>query len=114
MGFLWNKLIRDENLLNQYNDRVNDQIEKEVIEKVDPKVNNNILHYLPCQPVVTPNKTTTKLRVVYDASACTSTGVSLNEALFREPVTLPDSCEILLRWRRGNFALVADIEKAFL
>ena len=63
--------------------------------------------------MVTPNKTTTKLKVVYDAPAHTSTGVNLNEVLFRGPVMLPDFCGILLRWRRGNFALIADMEKSF-
>ena len=114
MRSLWNKLRRDENLLNQYNNIVSDQIEKGIIERVDPKLKDNLVHYLPHQPVVTPNKTTTELRVVYDASAHTNTEVSLNEALFRGPIMLPDLCGILLRWRRGNFALIADIEKAFL
>ena len=114
MRFLQNKLVKNENLFNQYNDLAKDQIEKRIIKKVDPKVKNNLVHYLPRQLVVTPNKTTTKLRVVYDASAHTSTGVSLNKVLFGGPVMLPDLCWILLRWRRENFALIADIEKAFL
>ena len=32
----WNKLIKNENLLNQYNDIVKDQIKKGIIEKVGP------------------------------------------------------------------------------
>lgn len=63
--------------------------------------------------MVTPGKVSTELRIVYDASAHAS-GASLNEALLRGPVMLPDLRGILLRWRAKNYALVADLEKAFL
>ena len=58
---------------------------------------------------------TTKLRVVYDASAKTEAeSKSLNESLYRGPVLLQDLCGILLRFRLHIIAIVSDIEKAFL
>jgi hypothetical protein len=39
---------------------------------------------------------------------------SLNEYLYRGPVMLKDLCGLLLRFRIPKFAVVADIEKAFL
>jgi len=42
-------------------------------------------YYLPHQAVVRPDSVTTKLRVVFDASAKTSTGNSLNDKLMTGP-----------------------------
>ena len=94
---LWTKLSQNPKLLSDYNETVKTQLQDGIIEIADNKNNKGLVHYLPHQPVITPNKTTTKLRVVYDASAHTS-GASLNEALLRGPVLLPDLCGILLRW----------------
>ena len=38
-------------------------------------------YYLPTHGVTKESSTTTKLRVVFDASACTSSGISLNDQL---------------------------------
>ena len=72
-------------------------------------------HYLPHHAVINPKKTTTKIRVVYDASAKTKKeNKSLNECLYRGPVLLNDLCALLMRFRLNQIAIVADIEKAFL
>ena len=65
--------------------------------------------------MVNPLKATTKVRVVYDASAKARKDVqSLNECLYRGPVMLQDLIGILLRFCLNKVAVVADIEKAFL
>ena len=70
---------------------------------------------MPHHPVMTPSKSTNKLRIVYDASIKAKKGdKSLNECLHRGPVLLPDLCGILLRFRIQSIAIFADIEKAFL
>ena len=62
---------------------------------------------------MTPEKTTTKLRIVFDASAKTRKGnPSLNESLHRGPIILEDLCGLLMRFRL-KVALIADVEKAF-
>ena len=64
---------------------------------------------------MTPEKTTTKIRIVFDASAKTRKGShSLNESLHRGPIILEDLGGLLMRFRLNKVALVADIEKAFL
>ena len=71
------------------------------------------MHYLPHHAVIRHDRDTTKVRVVYDASA-RSSGPSLNDCLYTGPKfnqTIPD---ILLRFRTHRVALTADIEKAFL
>lgn len=70
------------------------------------------VHYLPHHGVVRQDKTTSKLRIVYDASA-KSTGPSLNVCLYTGP-KFGQSIFGILRFRLHNVALVRDIEKAFL
>ncbi|KAH7701169.1 Pao retrotransposon peptidase family protein, partial [Aphelenchoides avenae] len=65
--------------------------------------------------VVREEKATTKVRIVYDASAKGGPGTkSLNQCLYRGPVFLPDLAGMLLRFRIGKIVIAADIEKAFL
>ncbi|XP_062538332.1 uncharacterized protein LOC134206617 [Armigeres subalbatus] len=69
--------------------------------------------YLPHHPVVKEASTTTKVRVVFDASCKTSSGVSLNEALLVGPVVQDDLRSIILRSRTKQILLVSDVEKMF-
>ena len=63
--------------------------------------------------VVRQDKATSKLRVVYDASART-TGPLLNDCLYTGPKFGQSIFDILLRFRLQQEALTGDIEKAFL
>ena len=106
-------------LIQKYDDIITDQREKGIIEKVGSESNSLIKHYIPHHAVVNPTKATTKVRVVYDASAkcrseCRSENRSLNECLHRGPILLQNLTGILLRFRLNKIAMVADIEKAFL
>lgn len=102
-------------LLKAYDTVINDQLEKGIIEKVDETSADGPKHYLPHHAVINPLKPTTKLRIVYDASAKTrKENNSLNECLYRGPVMLNDLCGLLMRFRLNQIAIVADIEKAFL
>ncbi|XP_060575739.1 uncharacterized protein LOC132733143 [Ruditapes philippinarum] len=110
-----NKLKNKPDVMEKYNSVIQDQIDKGIVEKVDYSTKDSIQHYIPHHAVITPQKTTTKLRVVYDASAKTRPEYkSLNECLFRGPVMLQDLCGLLMRFRLKRVALISDIEKAFL
>lgn len=71
------------------------------------------LFYLPHQPVVKASSLTTKLRVVFDGSAKTSTGVSLNQKLLSGPNIQQDSWAIMVRFRGHQFVMTADIKMRF-
>ncbi|CAF1060894.1 unnamed protein product [Didymodactylos carnosus] len=103
-------------LLKQYDLIIQDQIDKGIIEEVqESHVDGLIVHYIPHQAVITPTKTTTKVRIVYDGSAKTNkNNLSINDCLYRGSVMLADLCSLLLRFRLNKVAIVADIEKAFL
>uniref|UniRef100_A0A914Y521 Uncharacterized protein n=1 Tax=Panagrolaimus superbus TaxID=310955 RepID=A0A914Y521_9BILA len=94
------KKIQDVTLLPKYNKIFLDQLEKMMIEEVSESTPTGpYVHYLPHHPVITPDKATTKLRIVYDGSAKTPNGKCLNDYLLRGPVLLPDLCGTLLRFR---------------
>ena len=99
----------------RFRDVIKEQIEQGIVEVVpDPdSMQADKVCYLPHHAVIRQDKETTKLRIVYDASA-KSTGPSLNECLQIGPKF--DQCilDILQRFRTQKIALTADIEKAFL
>ena len=91
---------------------------KGIIEKVESSKTSHPgpgkTNYLPHHPVISRDKETTKLRVVYDASAKMNGNPSLNDCLYSGPSLLPSIADVLMRFRFHKVALVADIEKAFL
>ncbi|MCP9260663.1 Pao retrotransposon peptidase family protein [Dirofilaria immitis] len=108
------RLQNDKDLLRKYSKTINEQLQSNVIEEVNNETNQDgIIYYLPHHEVVTPNTSTTKLRIVYDASAHLKGMKSLNDVLYRGPITLPDLAGVLLRFRAMKNVLIADIEKAF-
>ena len=54
--------------------------------------------YLPMHAVYKASSTTTKVRAVFDASAKSSTGVSLNDTLLVGPTVHPPLIDVLLRF----------------
>ncbi|XP_011858863.1 PREDICTED: uncharacterized protein LOC105556386 [Vollenhovia emeryi] len=65
-----------------------------------PDSNNRIHYYLPHHAVFKHTSTTTKLRVVFDASCKTESGRSLNDALLVGPIIQQDLFSILrILWR---------------
>ena len=69
--------------------------------------------YLPMHAVRKEESTTTKLRVVFDASAKSSTGISLNESLLVGPTVHPPLIDVLLRFRTHRVALTTDVSKMY-
>ncbi|UYV64874.1 hypothetical protein LAZ67_3002223 [Cordylochernes scorpioides] len=70
-------------------------------------------YYLPHHPVIKEKSCTTKLRVVFDASAKTDSGLSLNDALIPGPKIQQDLFHIILRFRIHPVAINADIAKMY-
>ncbi|XP_076245382.1 uncharacterized protein LOC143185936 [Calliopsis andreniformis] len=69
--------------------------------------------FLPHHAVFKQTSTTTKLRVVFDGSAKTSSGLSLNEVQQVGPTVQDDLMSIALRFRKHKYVLSADIEKMY-
>ncbi len=69
--------------------------------------------YMLMHAVRKESSTTTKLRVVFDASAKSATGMSLNDLLMVGPTIHPPLIDVLLRFRCHRVALTADISKMY-
>ena len=69
--------------------------------------------YLPHHAVVKSSSLTTKVRVVFDGSAKTSSGISLNDTLLVGPTIQEDLFSIITRFRCFRYALTADIEQMY-
>lgn len=69
--------------------------------------------YLPHHAVIKESSSTTKLRVVFDASRKTTTGISLNDTMLIGPTIQQDIVSILLRWRKYSVVFSADIQKMY-
>ena len=63
--------------------------------------------------VVKEASTTTKLRVVFDASVKTSSGVSLNDQLLPGPNLYPHLTSVILAFRQHKIGMTSDISKVF-
>lgn len=69
--------------------------------------------FLPHHGVLRKASSTTKLRVVFNGSSHTTSGVSLNECLHVGPKLQTDLNAVILRWRTHVIAFAADIEKMY-
>ncbi|GBP10481.1 hypothetical protein EVAR_70789_1 [Eumeta japonica] len=68
---------------------------------------------IPHHCVLRPQSTTTKLRVVFDGSARSSSNISLNDILMVGPTIQQDLITTLFSFRLNKFALTADISKMY-
>ncbi|XP_055714333.1 uncharacterized protein LOC129808576 [Phlebotomus papatasi] len=83
---------------------------------LEPVPDDDILgpsYYMPHHGVL-KESSTTKLRVVYNASAKSSSGRSLNDILMIGPTVQPTLATILLRFCRYPYAITSDISKMYL
>lgn len=79
----------------------------------EPDLSVGPKYYIPHHAVLRPSSTTTKLRVVFNASAQTVNGPSLNELLMCGPKTQADLFDILINFRMHRVAFGADVTKMY-
>ena len=70
-------------------------------------------YYLPMHSVMKQSSTTTKLRVVFDGSADSTSGISLNQSLMIGSTLHPTLGAILIKFRSYPVAVTADISKMY-
>ncbi|KAG7305756.1 hypothetical protein JYU34_009882 [Plutella xylostella] len=73
----------------------------------------NLSYFLPHHPVFRESSESTKLRVVFDASARSTSGFSINDLQMVGPTIQDSLYNILLRFRLHKYVLSGDIEKMF-
>ncbi|XP_060531501.1 uncharacterized protein LOC132705087 [Cylas formicarius] len=70
-------------------------------------------YYSPHHGVLKEDSSTTKLRVVFNSSVPSSSGVSYNSIQMVEPVVQEDLVSIMLRFRQDQYIISADICKMY-
>ncbi|XP_037821303.1 uncharacterized protein LOC119610239 [Lucilia sericata] len=109
------RLVKQSSTKNDYDKVISEYLTLHHMVKVHPDLsaNPNTSYYLPHHAVIKPDSTTTKLRVVFNASNPSSSGVSLNDILYAGPVLQADLTILILRWRLFRYVFNADIEKMY-
>ena len=69
--------------------------------------------YLPMHAVRKSTSTTTKIRAVFDASAKSASGLSLNDLLLVGPTVHSTLIDVLLRFRTHRVALTTDVSRMY-
>ena len=109
------KLECNESLRKYYERIVVDQVTAGIIEKVPDTPTGEQVFYMPHKPVVKQEATTTKTRMVFDASAKPQpSSSSINECMYPGPSLQLLLWDTLVRARMCPYLLIGDIEKAFL
>lgn len=92
-----------------YNQILEEYVKLKHIFRIDDT--NDFGYYMPHHPVI--KNTTTKVRIVFDASAKTSNGMSLHDVLLVGPTIQNNLISHLIRFRAYNYVITADIEKMY-
>jgi hypothetical protein len=109
------RIERDEKLKIDYDEIIEKQLESGIIEGAPEEPTGQRVYYMPHKPVVRDEATSTKVRMVFDASAKPGPNVnSVNECMFTGPPLQPLLWDILIRARMAPQLILADIQKAFL
>lgn len=109
------RLNKQPDLKRKYVDFMVDYENQGHMVKLQPdEINvNRPVCYLPHHAVFKDSSTTTKVRVVFDGSAKTTSGHSLNDVQHVGPVVQNDLFSIVLRFRQHNIVLSADVTQMY-
>lgn len=111
--FLERRFQKDIQYYELYKQFMNEYLSLGHMEEVPE---NEIIYnafYLPHHGVYKESSTTTKLRVVFDASSKTTNGNSLNDNLLVGAVVQQSLFQILVRFRKHKVVFNGDIEKMY-
>lgn len=106
------RLNRNALLKEQYDTVIQEYLDLGHMRPVPPS-NRSDNFYLPHHAVYKPDSTTTKLRVVFNASSLSSNGSSLNDVLHPGPVLQADLTMQILKWRFFQYVFNVDITKMY-
>ncbi|XP_043064460.1 uncharacterized protein LOC122320331 [Drosophila ficusphila] len=107
-----NRLKRDFPLKEQYDSVIQEYLDQDHMRQVPP-TQDTPSYYLPHHAVIKSESTTTKLRVVFNASSPSANGTSLNDVLHAGPVLQSDLTIQILKWRFFQYVFSADITKMY-
>lgn len=107
------KLARQPDLRRQYTDFMREYEMLGRMSRVLKVSDDTKPTYLPHHAVSKASSTTTKVRVVFDGLAKSSSGLSLNDTQLVGPTVQSDLVSTLIRFRQHKYVLSADIAKMY-
>ncbi|XP_022197772.1 uncharacterized protein LOC111054948 [Nilaparvata lugens] len=107
------RLAANAELKKQYTEFMEEYINLGHMSPAPESSYQEFCYHIPHHPVFKPDSTTTKLRVVFDASAKSVTGLSLNDVIHIGPTVQPELFETVLRFRTHRIAFIADVTKMY-
>lgn len=107
------RLLLQPDLYARYREFMQEYIDLNHMRQIKPSAGHELAYYMPHHPVFKETSITTKLRVVFDASCKSTSGLSLNDSLLVGPTIQEDLFSILLRFRTFPYAMTADITKMY-
>lgn len=109
------RLQTNEKLYEEYRKIIKEYVELKHMRLATPLEAMDLKHsyFVPHLPVVREDRATTKVRIVFDASAKSANGFSLNDRMLVGPKIQNDITALLIQFRKYPIALVADIEKMY-
>ena len=88
-----------------------DHAEQVPLEELDTPLGE--VYYLPMHAIHKEDSTTRKLHIVFDSSAKTTSGTSLNDHLLVGPTVHPPLVDILLRFQNFKLPLTTDVSRMY-
>ncbi|GFV12101.1 integrase catalytic domain-containing protein [Trichonephila clavipes] len=110
---LWTRLSRDQDYQKLYRDFLKEYEELGHMTEITESVEPEYTYYMPHHGIYRPQKSTTKLRTVFNASALTANGRSLNSIQYNGGVIQDDLFSLLVRFRKHIYAFTADIRQMY-
>lgn len=109
------RLLRSSELKLEYDKVIEEYLILNHMTEISPPLSTDPIdyYYMPHHAVIKPESTTTKVRVVFNASAKTSNGQSLNDLLHVGPTLQNDLSTLILKWRLFKYVFNGDITKMY-
>ncbi|GFU88216.1 integrase catalytic domain-containing protein [Trichonephila clavipes] len=105
----------DHELFYEYKDVIDDYVREGIVERTScDSLLDSQGFYLPHHAVIRSDKTTSRIRIVFDGSAHENGQSSLNQSLYTGPNLHPNILELILCFRKSPVAFTADVKSAFL
>ncbi|GBM45351.1 hypothetical protein AVEN_172970-1 [Araneus ventricosus] len=113
LASLWTRLSRDQEYLKLYRDFLKEYEDLGHMTEIRESVEPEVTYYMPHHGIYRPQKSTTKLRTVFNASTLTTSGKSLNSIQYNGGVIQDELFTLLVRFRKHIFAFTADIRQMY-
>ncbi|GFX25460.1 integrase catalytic domain-containing protein [Trichonephila clavipes] len=101
----------DHELFCEYKDVIDDKmLGKVMLSVLLDSLSDSQVFYLPHHAVIRSDKTTSRIRIVFDSSAHEDGQSSLNQSLYTGPNLHPNILELLLCFRKSSVAFTTGVK----